>query len=120
MSGEAAAVFMRRAQAFAEREAREGPGVLKLPVTWMAYYLAYRGGVSVDDIAAWVEVGRVAIARTLQRVMAMRNNPVLAARLDILVEQVGRVRYEHAGAEIVRFPGPVLLVRREYVAEGAA
>jgi len=105
-SHEGGEVFMRRALYFAAREIGERPRAVPLPATWLAYYLAYRAGMSVDAIAGQADVSRKPIALRIAAVIALMGHPEIRERIEALVAEMGRVNFESRGAAICRFPGP--------------
>lgn len=106
---------MRRALHFATREINERPRVVPFPATWLSYFIAYRAGMTLDAIAAAAGVERWRIAKRLRLIMETRDDLKIRDRLDRLVAEMGRVKFEDHQAEMLRFPGPPVLSKRRYV-----
>jgi hypothetical protein len=100
-SHEGSEVFMRRALHFATREV----GLVSLPATWLSYYIAYRAGMTVDAIAEQLDVGRKHVARRIAAVMELMRHPEIRSRMDGLVDEMGRIRFEDRGGVVFSFPG---------------
>jgi uncharacterized small protein (DUF1192 family) len=103
---------MRRALHFATREIGETPRIVPLPATWLAFYLLYRAGMPVDEIAALVDVHRKHIARRLLASMALLGRPEIRDRIEALAAEMGRITFEDREAERLAFPGPSRLSQR--------
>ena len=95
---------MDRALHFAMREINERPRIVPLPPTWLAFYLVYRAGMSVDAIAALMDVRRKNISRRLLISMSLRAQPAIRARIEALVAEMGRINFEPREGEQLRFP----------------
>ena len=101
--------FLARAQYFAIREIErwdQGSAQLTMPVTWLAYYLLYRAGLTAEEIAQLAEVGRRHIARRLLICMALFKAEPIRSRIEALVAEMGRARWNEGSAVMLRFPGP--------------
>jgi hypothetical protein len=104
-------VFVARALLIARLEmtvdaaipAEQAP--LPMPPTHLAYYLAYRAGISAKSIALWAGVPRTAIARRLLLTMALMSDDEIWLRVEALAEEMGRARYGDPGCEVIAFPG---------------
>lgn len=107
--------FMARALHFAQREVAITPRRVPFPASWLGYFIAYRSGMTVDAIANEVGVERRHISKRLLAIMAMLGKPSVRARVEALVNEMGRVHFENYPANTLKFPGPSVLSHRRLV-----
>jgi hypothetical protein len=112
---EGSQAFMNRALHFAIREVNERPRVVSVPATWLGFYLAYRAGVSLGAIAELAEMPTKYIARRIRVTMGLRDLPAVRERIEALVTEMGRVRFDERDMEPFRFPHPLHLAHQRVV-----